>query len=92
MSETRLKKLPVLLTEEEAERFVKEADLSEHDLSGFKPMGLEFAPKNGRVNMRLPRDLRAAVKKEAQRRGLPYQRYLREVLERAVAVDDAGRQ
>jgi hypothetical protein len=29
-----LKKLPVLLTDEDAERFVDEADLSEYDLSG----------------------------------------------------------
>ena len=29
-----LKKLPTLLTDEEAERFVDEADLSEYDLSG----------------------------------------------------------
>ena len=28
--------------------------------------------------MRLPRDLLAAVKKQAERRGLPYQRYIRE--------------
>ena len=33
-------KLPVLLTDEEAERFIDTADLSEFDLSGFKPMRL----------------------------------------------------
>ena len=92
MSEPRLKKLPALLTDEEAERFVDEADLSEYDLSGFKPMRFEFAPKDGRVNMRLPRDLLAAVKRQAERRGLPYQRYIREALERAVAADVGDRQ
>ena len=92
MSEPRPKKLPALLTDEAAERFVDEADLSEYDLSGFKPMRFEFAPKDGRVNMRLPRDLLAAVKRQAERRGLPYQRYIREALERAVAADVGDRQ
>lgn len=87
MSETKRKKLPVLLTDEEAERFIETADLSTYDLSGFKPMQFEFAPKDERVNMRLPRDLLAAVKAQAKQRGLPYQRFIREALERAVRVD-----
>ena len=29
-------------TDEEAERFVETADLSEHDFSGFKPARFEF--------------------------------------------------
>lgn len=69
--------------------FIDEADLSEYDLSGFRPMHFEFAPKDGRVNMRLPCDLLAAVKAQAKRRGSPYQRYIREALERAVAADRA---
>ena len=55
-------------------------------------MHFEFAPKDGRVSMRLPRDLLAAVKAQAKRRGLPYQRYIREALERAVAADRAGQE
>ena len=47
------RKLPALLTDEDAERFIDEADLSEYDLSGFRPMHFEFAPKDGRVNIRL---------------------------------------
>ncbi len=87
MSEARLKKLPALLTDEAAERFIDTADLSEYDLSGFRPMRFEFAPKDERVNMRLPRELLAAVKAQAKLRGLPYQRYMREALERAVRTD-----
>ena len=87
MSRAKLKPMPALLTDEEAERFVETADLSEYDLSGFRPMRFEFAPKDERVNMRLPRELLAAVKAQAQRRGLPYQRYIREALERAVEAD-----
>jgi predicted DNA binding CopG/RHH family protein len=81
--------MSALLTDEDAERFIETADLSEYDLSVFKPMRFEFAKKDERVNMRLPRELLAAVKAQAKRRGLPYQRYIREALERAVRADHA---
>ncbi len=79
------KPLPRLKTDEEAERFVDEADLSEYDLSGFKPARFEFEKKSARVNMRLPEPLLDAVKAKAQARGIPYQRFIREALERALA-------
>lgn len=84
MSRGELKQLPVLLSDDDAERFIETADLSEYDLSGFKPMRFEVARKDGRVNMRLPQALLAAVKAKAKARGLPYQRFIREVLEQAV--------
>ncbi len=76
----KLKKLPVLLTDEEAEQFVDTADLSEYDLSGFKPMHFEFENKTARVNMRIPEKQLEAVKAEAKKRGIPYQRFMRELL------------
>ena len=76
------KKWPVLLTDEDAERFVAEDDLTEYDFGEMVPF--EFTPKDRRVNMRLPGELLAAVKEKAKARGLPYQRFIREVLERAV--------
>ena len=79
------KPLPRLTTDEEAERFVDEADLSEYDLSGFKPMQFEFEKKSARVNMRLPEPLLDAVKEKARARGIPYQRFIREAIERALA-------
>jgi predicted DNA binding CopG/RHH family protein len=84
-SKKELKPLPVLRTDEEAERFVEEADLTEYDLSGFKPVQFEFEKKAARVNMRLPETLLAAVKERARARGIPYQRFIREALERAVS-------
>ena len=36
--------------------------------------------------MRLPQQLLDAVKEEAKRRGIPYQRFIREALERATAA------
>jgi predicted DNA binding CopG/RHH family protein len=81
----KLKPLPVLKTDEEAEQFVETADLSEYDLSGFKPAKFEFEKKDARVNMRLPETLLAALKDKAKQRGIPYQRFIREALEQAIS-------
>ncbi|GAB4181725.1 MAG: CopG family antitoxin [Thalassobaculales bacterium] len=81
----KLRPLPDLESDAAAERFVAEADLSEYDLSGFRPVQFEFAPKEARVNMRLPAGLLALVKEVAAREGMPYQRFIRRALERAVA-------
>jgi len=78
------KTLPDFKTDEEAELFVETADLSEYDFSGFKRVKFEFTSKDERVNMRLPSALLAAVKEKAKAAGMPYQRYIRAVLEDAV--------
>ncbi len=79
------KKIPALKTDEAAEAFVAKVDLTEYDLSGATPARFEFEKKGARVNMRLPQSLLDAVKDRARRRGIPYQRFIREALERAVA-------
>jgi predicted DNA binding CopG/RHH family protein len=38
-------KIPSLRSDEEAEKFVDTADLSQYDLSGFTPMRFEIARK-----------------------------------------------
>jgi predicted DNA binding CopG/RHH family protein len=80
------RKVPRLRTDEEAEAFL-EQDLSDLDFSQFKPVRFEFEKKAARVNMRLPEPLLAAVKERAKARGIPYQRFIREALEQAVARD-----
>jgi predicted DNA binding CopG/RHH family protein len=79
------KKIPRFKTDKHAENFVATADLTEYDLSGFKPVQFEFERKDARVNMRLPVTLLDAVKKLARARGIPYQRVIREALEGAIA-------
>jgi predicted DNA binding CopG/RHH family protein len=79
------KPFPRLETDAEAERFVETADLSEYDFSAFKPAQFEFAPKDARVNMRLPAPLLGAIKDRAKARGIPEQRLIREALEKAIA-------
>jgi predicted DNA binding CopG/RHH family protein len=44
----------------------------------------EFQLKSERVNTRLPRSLLEAVKASAAKAGVPYQRFIRQVLEAAV--------
>ena len=82
------KKLPVLKTDAEAEAFL-EQDLSDYLHAGnFKPadwLRFEFKPKQKSLNLRISEELLDAVRKNAKREGIPYQRYIRQVLERAVA-------
>jgi predicted DNA binding CopG/RHH family protein len=78
------KPLPEFKTDDEAERFVAEADLTEYDLSGMRMVRFEFEPKSERVNMRLPKSLLDAVKATAAKAGIPYQRFIRQALEAAV--------
>ena len=79
-----LKPFPRFDTDEEAERFVETADLSEYDFSGFKPVRFEFEPKAAQINMRVPQSLLDALKERARHRGIPYTRFIRELMEREV--------
>jgi len=79
-----LKQFPRFESDEDAERFVDTADLSEYDFSGFKPMRFEFEKKSARVNMRLPQRQLDAVKAEAKQRGIPYQRLMRDLIDRGL--------
>jgi predicted DNA binding CopG/RHH family protein len=78
------RKVPRFKTDEEAEAFL-EQDLSDLDFSQFKPMRFEFKPKQKSLNLRISEELLDAVRKNAKREGIPYQRYIRQALERAVA-------
>jgi predicted DNA binding CopG/RHH family protein len=80
-----LKQMPRFETDEDAERFVDEADLSEYDFSGFKPMKFELVTKYTRVHLRLPQSLLDKIKKRASDEGIPYQRYMRDLMERGLA-------
>ena len=79
-----LKTIPPFRTDVEAERFVDTADLTEYDLSGFKPMRFEFEKKEAQLNMRVPESLLEAVKTKARSRGIPFTRYIRMLMEQDV--------
>ena len=78
------KKLPILKTDEEAEKFVDTADLSEYDLSGGTVVRFEFMPKDTAISLKLPAELLAAVKLKAKKENIPYNRIIRRALEREI--------
>ena len=82
---TKLKKMPSLHNDEQAEKFVSEANLAQYDLSGFQPMRFEIEPKSAALNMRLPSALLDALKRKAKTKGVPYTRYVRMLLEADVS-------
>ncbi len=86
MSTKANKPMPSLRSDAEAEAFVAKADLSEYDLSGFKPMRFEVARKEAALNMRLPVALMDAVRAKAKAKGIPYARYVRMLIEADVAT------
>ena len=77
-------RIPTFKSDEEAEEFVAKADLTDYDLSGFRPVRFEFLEKGANVSMRLPQALLDAVRAAAAREGMPYQRFIRQTLERAL--------
>jgi predicted DNA binding CopG/RHH family protein len=82
-----LRKLPTLKTDGQAAGFVERSDLTQFDLSSLKSTRFEFSPKEARINMRVPGQLLDAVKVAAKRRGVPYQRFIRQALEQALSTE-----
>ena len=78
------KRVPKLKTNRAAENFLDQ-DLSNLDFSQFQTTRFEFEPKNEQINMRVPKPLLTAIKARAKARGIPYTRFIREALERALA-------
>ena len=78
------KKLPLLKTDKGAENFLDQ-DLSDYiSAENFAPFQFEYRPKQKSVNLRISEELLNAVRAVAHRRGIPYQRYIRQTLEAAL--------
>jgi len=78
------KKVPHFKTDEEAEAFLDQ-DLTDYLHAGnFKAMHFEIRPKEKSINLRISEDLLAVVRENAKREGVPYQRYIRHLIERGV--------
>jgi predicted DNA binding CopG/RHH family protein len=78
------KKIPTFETDEAAEDFVATADLSEFDLSCAQLVRFELKRKDKSINLRLPESLLDAVREQAEKDGVPYQRFIRLALEQAL--------
>ncbi|MAU98819.1 MAG: hypothetical protein CMP81_23545 [Fulvimarina sp.] len=82
MSDTKLKQLPPLRSDEEAERFVEEADLTEYDLSEFKPMKFRRLGNADQVTFALSPELVKKLSKKAKQDGISEGDVLRLLLEK----------
>lgn len=78
------KPVPSFATDQEAEDFLGNAALTDYNLSGGQVVRFEPRPKDKSVNLRLPAALLDAVRGQAAKAGIPYQRFIRMALERAV--------
>ena len=79
-----VRRVPTFKSDAEAAAFLDQ-DLSDLDFSQFKPVSFEFGNKDAQLNMRVPKPLLDAVKRKAQARGMPYTRYIRELMEKDLA-------
>ncbi|MGB6555173.1 MAG: CopG family antitoxin, partial [Candidatus Binataceae bacterium] len=62
-----------------------DSDLSKYISAGnLEPYQFEYMRKQKSVNLRISDELLKAVRAAARRRGIPYQRYIRQTLELAV--------
>jgi predicted DNA binding CopG/RHH family protein len=75
--------MPVMTSDEEAEALL-DGDLSDLDFAAFRPLDWERQPKTARINLRVPQGLVDVQKAKSKERGVPYQRLVREAVERAV--------
>ena len=80
------RKVPRMTTDREAEAFLAK-DLSDLEFSQFTPVRFEFEAKSGQLNMRLPQALLDAIKQRAAARGIPYTKFVRQVLEAGLSPD-----
>lgn len=80
------KKIPIFKSDRAAAAFVEKADLSQYDLSGAQLVRFEIKRKDKSINLRLSEELYDAVRERAARAGLPYQRFIRLTLERALGA------
>lgn len=76
---------PTLPTDEAADAFVTNADLSQYDWSAAEPVRYEFERKAAAFNMRLPQALLDAMKNKAASKGVPFTRYVRMLIEKDLA-------
>lgn len=78
------KRVPRLRTDKETEKFL-EQDLSDYlDPDHMVALRFEFQNKNKAVNIRMSEALLNAVRDKARKNGIPYQRFIRMALEKAV--------
>ena len=80
------KKAPKFKSDKEA------ADFLEQDLTDYinprkdQRVTFEFLPKTEKVNLRFPPELLKEVRKKAARKGMSYQKYIRQAVEESLTT------
>ncbi len=75
------KRLPKMKSNRTAKSFLKK-DLTDFiSLENFKSTSFEFAPKDKSITLRVSNQLLDAVQSVAKRRGINYQKIIREAIE-----------
>ncbi len=78
------KQLPKFKNDSEVEKFL-DRDLSDYLIpENFQAVTFEFEPKEKVVNLRMSNALFERIKSAAQKKNIPYQRYIRQALEHSV--------
>ena len=81
------KSIPNFKNDKQAEKFL-EQDLTDYlQKSNFRPASFEFLPKDEKVNLRVSAMLLEAIKQRAEEQSMPYQKLIRQILEREVLND-----
>ena len=78
------KRLKKIKSDKDAERLLR-GDLSKYlSKKSFSKVSFEFSPKDTSISLRLSSDLLRAVKLASKKRGVSYQKYIREALEQSL--------
>lgn len=75
---------PELKTDEEAEEFVANSDLTEYDWSDFKRVQFKFPSNREEIKLSLPEKLMDAIKEKAKMQNISPSQYIECVLEQDV--------
>jgi predicted DNA binding CopG/RHH family protein len=78
------KKIPKFKSDKEVEQFLDQ-DLTDYiDPRKDQRVTFEFLPKTEKVNLRFPPELLTAVRKKAAKKGMSYQKYIRQAVEESL--------
>jgi predicted DNA binding CopG/RHH family protein len=83
------KKFPDLKSDDEADRWLQRADLTDYDLTEMRKVRFELARKDASISLRLPAALLATLRAEAAKANMPTQRLIRMLIEAQLAQKTA---
>ena len=80
------KKVPKFKSDQEAADFLEQELTDYIDPRKAQRVTFEFLPKTEKVNLRFPPELLTEVRKKAARKGMSYQKYIRQAVEESLTT------